>query len=574
MFQFNGESPDPTVWAAMRAALLRNAGTIAHANCVELEGTGFRACGARTSLADAKALRRGADGRVYLIDTAEHWAEGDPWPEHEPPMALAVVDPSRRRVHLRRDRLGQAALVWARVRGGVVVASRESALLDHPDLDRTWDDDFLAAHFGLCDPEPDRTLFHGIHAVAPGASVEIDGEGVRVTQAKFDPDPEAVRLGDAVAIERFADLLGSAVARCARPVGRLGISLSAGFDSSSILALLPAALASRATLAVNYGTDVAGSVDERPLAAALAALRSLSCVGIDSSEYPGSFDQWAWAPDPGYPYLNPYRPLKQAVYAAFEAAGVDLVLSGHFGDHWAASPARTMLHALQGRRWDVLVRGLQRRFAAAPRNPPWRDAALRQLVRAALGIRPRVRPPDWIRAHWRPALAARMRSTLVEHDAWPDPAHAAYNFGATSALDAAFESHYADRHGLRLMHPYRYWPLVRFALSLPAYMSERDGVSKWIGREALVGRLPDAWRTRPKQGDLLPQLASLCSGANRPAFEDAVRAGRDVWERWVDPDAIDRRLRTADALPARDELLLLLAGFGRWLALVEQDRRP
>jgi asparagine synthetase B (glutamine-hydrolysing) len=401
--------------------------------------------------------------------------------------------------------------------------------------------------------------------------VEIDGEGVRATQAKFDPDPEAFRLGDAVAIERFADLLGSAVARCARPVGRLGISLSAGFDSSSILALLPASLASRATLAVNYGTDIAGSVDERPLAAALAALRSLSCVSIDSSQYPGSLDQAAWAPDPGYPYLNPYRPLKQAVYAAFEAAGVDLVLSGHFGDHWAAGTSRTLLHALQGRRWGLLARGLRTRLAARPRVLPWRDAALRQLARAALAIRPGIRPPDWMRTQWRDALAARARQTLADFHAWPDPAHAAYNFGATSALDAAFEGHYADRHGLRLLHPYRDWPLVRFALSLPAHMSERDGVSKWVGREALAGRLPDSWRLRPKQGDLLPQLAQLCVGEHGAAFVAAIQDGKAVWARYVQPLALERRLQRAGPVPARDELLLVLAGFGRWLAGVRTD---
>lgn len=204
---------------------------------------------------------------------------------------------------------------------------------------------------------------------------------------------------------------------------------------------------------------------------------------------------------------------------------------------------------------------------------PWRDAGLRQLARAALRVAPRVRSPYWLRAPWRDRLAERVRSAHDAFATWPDPAHAAYNFGPTSALDAAYEGHYADRHGLRLLHPYRDWPFLRFALSLPAHMSVREGMTKWIGRQALVGRLPDEWRLRPKQGDLLPQLSRLCTGQAGRSFEDAIEVGRPIWERFVDPGGVALRLRRAGTVPARDELLLVLAGFGKWSLLASTPER-
>jgi asparagine synthase (glutamine-hydrolysing) len=61
---------------------------------------------------------------------------------------------------------------------------------------------------------------------------------------------------------------------------------------------------------------------------------------------------------------------------------------------------------------------------------------------------------------------------------------------------------YADRnamaHGVEVRLPFLYHELVEFIFSLPAHFKIRDGYTKWLLRNSMSGRLPDAivWQTR------------------------------------------------------------------------------
>lgn len=568
-----GGRVDPTVWGQLCDRAYSGLPSIQLHDRFEWQTPGCAALAIRTRLADPTPLRVELDGRLVLSDTRE--PIGPLVPEHpaDDPCAIVVVDPLSARIRLLRDRLGQRPLAYARLRDGWLIASRESTMLAHAEVDRSLDDAFLATHFALIDPMPGQSLFRGVRLVEHGTRVDLEGADARFQRVAYEPETESFGMSDADATRRFRDLLEASVADCCRGANRLGLQLSAGLDSSSIAVLLPRQFKTSATLAVNYGTTLDGGIDERPLARSLAGMCGFSFEAMDTAEHPASLEAGPDR-DPSYPYLNPYRPLKRVVHERFARAGCDVVLTGDFGDHWEA-PARTWLvDAQANRRFDVIRSGLAWVARQNGIGGIHHDAGVRYALRRwtrRVDVETRY---DWLSASWRELVRSEARATLAGFKRWPLPAHAAYNLGSLTALDAAFERRNVEPRGFDLRYPWRNWPLLRFALSLPAYQSSRSGIGKWLARRAVADVLPTEWSTRPKLGDLRPLLDRLIEpGIRRAGFLDVIESGRSVWERFVEPGIVQQRLDSLDGEGLRDGLLVEIASFSSWLGAEEARHR-
>jgi hypothetical protein len=565
-----GARLDQQIWSALCERLCWGLPSPAPDSRFEVAAGSFAALAIRTRAADPVPLAWQADGSLCVADSRLAPTTADLVEPSDRPAAIAVLDPSTGALRLLRDRLGQRPLTYARLRDGWLVASREAVLLAHPEVDGAFDDEFLAAHFAMVDPPRGRSCFRGVAVVEHGTRVDLEGASRRVTRLTYEPDEEVLRLGDVQAAARFRELLEASVLDCCAGAGRLGILLSAGLDSSSVAALLPADRRNPSTLAVNYGTTLDGGVDERPLAAELVDLLGLSLVSRDTADHPATLEPDADR-DPAFPYVNPYRPLKRATYRAFAAEGCDVVLTGDFGDHWEAPARGWLVDAVRTRRWDVVREGLAWIVREGGLRALRRDAAIRHFLRRATGLPGRVPDFEWLRPEWRDPARQAIDEDRNRFARWPHPAHAAYNFGTLSALDAAYERHYSEPFGFDPRYPFRSWPFLRFALSLPGYQSWRAGAGKWVGRMAVAGVLPPKWSARPKLGDLLPLLNRLVDEPSRTArFRQLVESGQYIWERYVEPAAVECRLRALESTGRRDGLLILLAGLGAWLRV---DRR-
>lgn len=562
-----GARVDEAIWHRLRTGLAAGLPVVRPQDCFEWRGSDCAALVIRTRSADPVPLVARPDGSLVLSDVREPLPDGVPESCPDDPGAIVVLDPLAGRIRLLRDRLGQRPLAYARIRDGWLVASREAVLLVHPDVDRNYEDSFLATHFALGDPVPGASLFRGVRLVEHGTRVELHGNAVDVRHVAWEPEDEAGRWADKRAAHRLRELLEASVAQCSHGASRLGLQLSAGLDSSSIAVLLPGAFQSGRTFVVNYGTGVDGGVDERPLAEALARRLGLSLASIDTSDHPASLDP---GPDRdlAYPYLNPYRPLKRAVHARFQQAGCDVVLTGDFGDHWEA-PARTwLIDALANRRYDVVRHGLAWATGQGGLRGLLRDPGVRHALRRWFGRGDRMSDCGWLRPEWRDLVRSRLQAGLDRFGHWPLPDHAAYNFGTLNALDVAFERQQIEPRGFDLRHPWRDWPLLRFALSLPAYQSWRAGTGKWLARRAIADVLPAEWSTRPKLGDLRPLLDRLVEpGHRRAGFLRLIESGRPVWARFVEEGVVHERLAAIDRTGLQDGLLIEIASFSSWLAL-------
>src|SRR3954470_17785604 len=194
----------------------------------ELETAGYR-------------FRSSSDTEV-LPAAYHHW--GDAFPEHLVGMfAIALVDRTRRRVVLARDRLGIKPLYLAESPGRLAFASTLPALLRAGNVDTEID--LTALHHYLTwhsiVPAP-RTLLRGVRKLPPATVRTVEADGSAHDRVYWQPDycrdpGRADGTARDWAEEIHGALLRAVERRLAGDVP-VGVLLSGGLDSSLIVALL------------------------------------------------------------------------------------------------------------------------------------------------------------------------------------------------------------------------------------------------------------------------------------------------------------------------------------------------
>ncbi|EXJ16200.1 asparagine synthase (glutamine-hydrolyzing) [Imhoffiella purpurea] len=156
--------------------------------------------------------------------------------------AFAVYDAPRDRLVLGRDQTGIAPLFWTRTARGIAFGSEIKALLAHPEVERRLDPaglDQILTFPGLVSP---RTLFAGIHALAPGHLLVVEGDRCReIRYWDYDfptrADSAATEADEAELIDALDAALTQAVRRRLMADVPVGLYVSGGLDSSLIAAL-------------------------------------------------------------------------------------------------------------------------------------------------------------------------------------------------------------------------------------------------------------------------------------------------------------------------------------------------
>lgn len=524
-------APDPVLWSE----LLRRAQQRGRYSGATSGGPGYRWFAARTRAAEPEPAIQSGD-QLLLLDRAE--GRDDPVDRHSAewsdsrlqdgtPTAALRLDLTALSLSAHRDLMGQRPLTWARIPGGVIVASGEDVLRAHPAISTDFNEDFLAAYFAGLPPAHDATVFREIHLVPAGATLLFDGRGVRTQRRRLQPDDSWRALRDEANVERFRELFQRAVEDACRGAVRIGISLSAGLDSSSIAALaarLPAAPGGR-VLGVTQELRAFPDIDERALAAGLTAELGIEhrTVACDDLLPFSALPLRPICPDT--PYATPFREWKQATYAEFLAGGVDIWLTGAVGDTLFSGSVEWLLEALRGGRWKVLARELQFRW----RRDGWagmaRDTSIRRpLSRLAGRVRDLPERLDWLQPPFRESVRDRMQSELDAFREFPRPQQCLRLLAADASANASGELWFARRAGMDVRAPYRDESLVRLCLSLPADFFERAGTRKWLMRQAMRGLLPESIRQRPKSSDLTPVQLQAVARQSQALGEIAARA--------------------------------------------------
>lgn len=167
--------------------------------------------------------------------------EGDRFPEFLIGMfAIAIWDNKKRRLILVRDRLGIKPLYFAPLDGTLVFASELKAMLLYPDIGREIDLMAFSEYLTFQHTIPPRTMIAGIRKLAAG-NIAVYEHGKLEPREYWDlrfPLEQPSDSDEKLCVERFREALTTSVRRRLMSDVPLGVFLSGGIDSSSIVAMM------------------------------------------------------------------------------------------------------------------------------------------------------------------------------------------------------------------------------------------------------------------------------------------------------------------------------------------------
>ena len=481
--------------------------------------------------------------------------------------ALAVWDRETRRLTLARDRMGEKPLSWALHDGALLFASQPSALRRVPGFTPTIDREALAELLRYAQVPGERTIHREVRQLLPGhlLEVEVDGDGrVRSTPQSRAwwsfLDVARAGLADPLTVpaQEQVDLVAAAIETSVR--GQLladvplGAFLSGGIDSSLIVATMQR-LSSRPVRTFTIGF-AEPAYDESPHARAVAAH-----LGTDHTELlvtpteaqavipelPHVYDE-PFADSSQIPTLLVSRLARRDVTVALSGDGGDELFAGYDRYARAVNVARVPRPVALGAAAYYSLRGDRRRRSAALALGRGPAPSVRRLLSAN---------PD-------------ADALVIGADAEVGRRRFAAQWESTDGLGGLRERfmaldttgylpddilHKVDRAAMAVSLETRV-PLldhrvVALAWRLTPDVRVRDGVGKWVLREALARDVPHALFERPKAGFAVP-VGRWLRGPLRPWAEDLLAPDVLACEGLLDVAAV-RRLWDAHLAGSSDD---------------------
>jgi asparagine synthase (glutamine-hydrolysing) len=452
-----------------------------------------------------RELRRGLDGPFHsesdtevLLKLLARDGEGA-LEQLDGMFAFAAWDAEAGTLLAARDRLGIKPFFWRELPGGgLAFASEIKALLalGPAETDAEALSDFFTYRYV---PAP-KTIYRGIHKLPAGHLLRW--QAGRVTLRRWwQPEATTARRDAAAAGEELGALLAEAVTAHTVADVPLGVFLSGGIDSSSVVACLD----HPRTFAVGF--DV-GSYDELPFANEVARhFDTEHCEttvhGVDVGEaldaavahYDEPFgDSSSWATH------VVCREARKDVTVALSGDGGDELFGGYgwyakwfqFGSSRMAAAAATLLPPFSSAGRSIARRGLDPLARYASLVGPFTGSQKRALLTPQIAG---ARDDDlWaLRAHWRDELPPLQRMQ------WLD----LHTFLADDILVKVDRASMAV--SLEVRPPLLDHRLVEFALTLhPDLLRHGEGPGKLLLREWLRPRVPTSVLERKKRGFSMP----------------------------------------------------------------------
>ncbi|MFQ5793193.1 MAG: asparagine synthase (glutamine-hydrolyzing), partial [Acidobacteriota bacterium] len=446
--------------------------------------------------------------------------------------AFALWDGSRRRLLAARDRIGKKPLYYTWRKGRLLFASEVKALLEHPAVEREIDPLSLAKYLTYeCVPAP-RTIFRDVAKLLPGHYLVADAAGVRTAPYWSPPQPPApgtITVREAEVAETLRHLLESAVRKRLISDVPLGVFLSGGIDSSTIVALLATGHAGRTIQTFSVGFEDR-SFDESRWARQVARM-----FGTEHHEAILKAEEMLEALPQVYGMLD--EPFADAsviptyLLSAFARQFVTVVLGGDGGDElffgyptFQAERAARWVGWLPGWAFQALRRGVADRLPVSMDNfSP--DFILKRFL-LGMGYPASVRHPIWLSSFDLqglkaifPAFDDEMAAGLFQEweelpSGWSRPERwdaIGYGYLRLYLQDDVLVK--VDRasmaHGLEVRAPFLDGEVVEMVYGLPWTLKLRGWRTKHILKQTMAGLLPAEIIHRPKKGFGIPMAKWL-----------------------------------------------------------------
>jgi asparagine synthase (glutamine-hydrolysing) len=442
--------------------------------------------------------------------------------------AFALWDSRRHRLILSRDRIGIKPLYYAEVDRTIIFGSEVKSLLQFPGFHGAANpkslDNLLTFEYN---PEQD-SLFLNVKKVPAGHVAIVEHGTLRLHQYWDLEEPASSPPTLPAAVEQLRVKLSEAVSSHLMSDVPLGLFLSGGMDSSSILALM-SQLHGGAIKTFSIGFSDGDDYNELQFAREVA--RQFHTEHHEFVLEPKAVDT---IPSLVWHLEEPIAdeaalPLYHLSSMAKEH--VKVVLVGDGGDETLAGYNRYSLYhqvGLYTRLPRLLRKGLVEPVVDAlpPRAGNGLGAVLTRRAKKLVEVA--YQPEEERFSAWNRVMSEELKAQIYSKDyrhllAVNNPFERHRQFFASSVYsDPITRSQYVDiktylvdclllksdkvtsAFSLECRVPFLDGPLLEYVMSLPAHYKRRGDQTKLILREAMRGVLPDSIRLRKKQGFILP----------------------------------------------------------------------
>jgi asparagine synthase (glutamine-hydrolysing) len=419
--------------------------------------------------------------------------------------AFAVWDGGRKELFVARDRFGIKPLYYAWDGRTFLFGSEIKAILQDASVRREIDalalDDFFTFNYI---PAP-RSIFSSIRKLRPAHTLCVSSSGLTEREywdLAFEPDESA---DEEDCVDGLRHHLEEAVRLHVPSDVPMGVFLSGGMDSSAVTAVA-AALVDRPIDTISIGFDAA-DFNELPYARAVARrCATRAREHILQPEAARIIDTLPWYYDE--PFADSSMvPTYHIAQLARERATV--YLAGDGGDEIFAGYTR----------FFAFQKHASRDAAAAEREyfrqRTWTTPAMKDRLYGT-----------WLRRATRDYDPFSVLRTYFDRARQWDPVSRIQYVEAKTYMTGDLLTK-VDRagmaHGLEVRVPLLDHHLVEYAAGIPARYKLRDGVGKYVFKQALRDCLPAEILARPKMGFSMP-LALWFRGPLKAFFEERVFA--------------------------------------------------
>ena len=480
--------------------------------------------------------------------------------------AFALWDADQQRLWLARDRIGIKPLFYATNQGGFLFGSEIKAILAHPDFHQREIDYQALAYFLAVNYTPaPNTLLANVRQLLPGHMLLVSPDGqmqdVSYWELRYDEDHYG---SDAACLAEYSALLEDSIRLRLVSDVPFGAFLSGGVDSSTIAYWMTQRLDDPLkTFTIGFGE---ASFDELSYAREVAlSLKSEHYERMVNADHAQLLPKIVWHAE------EPTADLSMvAVYAVAELAreSVTMVQSGDGADEtlagyetYQASSYHRLYRALPG---FVRTAGIERLVNALPMSDAKvsRNEKLRRFVYGG-----RYASAEDAHALWRVIFNAEARAELLTPLSHQPLAQAdildVYRaaFAQSNARHPLNRMLYVDTrlylpsdmlvkvdrmtmaHGLEARVPFLDHRLVELAARIPPHLKLKDyHRKKYLLKQAMRGKLPDAILTRKKAGFNVPN-ARWIKGGLKSFVLDALSPAQ-IWRMgWFEPRVVEKLLR-------------------------------
>jgi asparagine synthase (glutamine-hydrolysing) len=465
--------------------------------------------------------------------------------------AFALWDPRRERLMLARDRVGEKPLYFVDAGGRLLFGSEIKALLAHPSVDAEVNTSVLDAYLANLVTSSPETLFRGIGKLPPGTMALCDRGGLKIRRYwnLFEPRDTAA-VDDAGA--RLREMLRSSIHDRLMSDVPVGVLLSGGLDSTTLVALLDERAADIATFSVGFIDHP--ELDEREEARRVAETFGTAHHEVTVSEDDAIRFLAGLIHHQDEPLADPVCLPLHFVCRLAREHGVKVVLAGEGADElfWGYPRYRQVLERWWAMRAILALPGPVR--ASFPRALP---ASRKPYVHDFLEALGRGRP---LPGHLPLGLArAHRREFLRDGAQGLTPGWSPSGDGPADPLTRLMFDTQEYEFGLRLPElllmridrfsmansvearvPFLDPEIVEFVYRLPLADKLQNGVGKLILRDAVDGIVPPWVLARRKQGFGAPVVDWLQSSLG-DVFRELLND--DAMRRYFDTGMLARALQ-------------------------------